>query len=223
MSRKEFSDKLAISIHTLDAWENGKRNVPTSKVLLIHELFGKSTLVDAKNNSIRSESSIIKEPERQFKYEVYPVPYDDYMMVEYADITTAAGRLGGENLASLPETKRRLVPKEYEKGNYLVITVQGDSMDDGSSISIPNGSEILVREYIRNFGEKLPIRNNLFVIVTNSGTVFKQIIEENDEDKYLLCHSYNPKYKDYKIPFEEIIQIFIFRKIVSFRPYIPEF
>ncbi|MCW0511359.1 S24 family peptidase [Riemerella anatipestifer] len=154
--------------------------------------------------------------------EVKAVPYDNYMMVEYADLGTSAGTLGGDNPAYLPETKRRLVPKEFDSGNYLVVGVYGDSMDDGSSISIPHGTEILIKEYILSNGEKLPIRNNLFVIVSRSGTVFKQIIEHNTEEGYIICRSYNPKYKDYKILLEEVIQIFVFRKVVSYRPFIPE-
>ncbi|WP_221410921.1 S24 family peptidase [Riemerella anatipestifer] len=155
--------------------------------------------------------------------EVKAVPYDNYMMVEYADLGTSAGILGGgDNPAYLPETKRRLVPKEFDSGKYLVVGVYGDSMDDGSSISIPHGTEILIKECILSNGEKLPIRNNLFVIVSRSGTVFKQIIEHNTEKGYIMCRSYNPKYKDYKILLEEVIQIFVFRKVVSYRPFIPE-
>ena len=154
--------------------------------------------------------------------EVTPVPYENYMVVEYADLSTAAGKLGVENPAILPEMKKRLVPKEFDNGNYLVVGVDGDSMDDGSNISIPDGTEILIKEYNLYNGDKLPIRNNLFVIVSKTGTVFKQIIEHNTEDGYIICHSYNPKYKDFSIQMDDIIQIFIYRKIVSFRPSIPE-
>lgn len=156
------------------------------------------------------------------KNEVTPVPYDNYMVVEYADLSTAAGKLGVENPAILPEMKKRLVPKEFDNGNYLVVGVDGDSMDNGSNISIPDGTEILIKEYQLDNGDKLPIRNNLFVIVSKTGTVFKQITEHNTEEGYIICHSYNPKYKDFSIQLDDIIQIFIYRKIVSFRPSIPE-
>ena len=143
-------------------------------------------------------------------------------VVEYADLSTVAGRLGGYNPATLPEMKRRLIPKEFDRGNYLVVRVDGDSMDDGTSISIPDGTEILIKEYHLEKGEKLPIRGNLFVIVSTEGTVFKQIIEHNTEEGYIICHSYNQKYSDYRINLSEVLQIFIYRKIVSFRPSIPE-
>lgn len=152
---------------------------------------------------------------------VKAIANDNYMMVEYQDLATAAGSLGGGEIEQLPETKKRLVPREYENGYFLVVRVDGDSMDDGSKYSIPNGTEILIKEYFLDNGDTLPIRNNLFVIVSKDGTVFKQIIK-HVPGEYIVCHSYNPRFKDFKIPMEDIIQIFIYRKIVSFRPDIPD-
>lgn len=152
---------------------------------------------------------------------VTPVSNESYMWVEYQDLATAAGVLGGESVADLPDVKKKLVPREYDSGNYLVVRVDGDSMDDGTKYSIPNGSEILIKEYNLNNGDTLPIRNNLFVIVSREGTVFKQIIK-HVPDEYITCHSYNNKFKDFDITMEEIIQIFIYRKVVNTRPEIPD-
>jgi phage repressor protein C with HTH and peptisase S24 domain len=156
------------------------------------------------------------------KNEITPVAFDDYMMVEYVDLSASAGMLGGSNVDLLPETKKRLVPKEFEKGNYLVVRVNGDSMVDGTDISIPDGAEILVKEYILENGNKLPIRGNLFVICSREGNVFKQVVEHNTDLGYIRCRSYNKKYSDYNIPLDDVFQIFIYRKIVGYRPSIPE-
>jgi len=156
------------------------------------------------------------------KQEITPIPYEDYMMVEYVDLSASAGMLGGSNVDVLPDSKKRLVPREFEKGNYLVVRVNGDSMTDGTDISIPDGVEILVKEYVLENGDKLPIRGNLFVVVSRDGNVFKQIVEHNTELGYIKCHSYNPKYEDYIIPMDDVFQIFIYRKIVGYRPNIPE-
>lgn len=153
---------------------------------------------------------------------ITPVAFDDYMEVEYVRQSSVAGKVGMESISDLPKHRRLLVPKEFESGNYIVVKIDGDSMDDGTNISIPDGSDILVRQYFIENGGKLPIRNNLFVIVTTTGTVFKQIIEHNTDDGYIICHSYNPAYKDYQINMEDVLQIFIYRKIVNSRPPIPE-
>lgn len=159
---------------------------------------------------------------QEIKKEVTLVPIDAYMMVEYVDLAASAGALGLTNIEMLPETKLRLVLKEFDRGNYLVVRVDGDSMVYGTDISIPDGTEILVKEYTLEPGEKLPIRGNLFVICSSEGNVFKQITEHNTLEGYIKCHSYNPKYNDYIISLNEVHQIFVYRKIVSYRPSIPE-
>lgn len=155
-----------------------------------------------------------EEPRNRIENEVTPVPEENYIMVEYADLRVSAGRLGGGNMAQLPETHKRLLPREYEKGNYLVVRIDGDSMYDGSVRSLVDGDEVLVKEVTTDIRDGLPIMNSLFVITTRDGNVVKQILEINRDEEYILCHSFNPRYSDYKIPFEEILQIFIVRKFV---------
>ena len=79
-------------------------------------------------------------------------------------------------------------------------------MENGTSISIPNGSDILVREFHLNANEKLPLRNNLFVLVTTTGTILKQIIEHDSENGFFMCRSYNEKYKDFKVDIADVLQ-----------------
>lgn len=214
--QSEIIKDLGVSQAYVSALMNGKKRVGKEMAKKISQLYGFD-----EGSILTGEGEILKE-EKKYVEEVSPIPYDNYMEVEYADLSTVAGRLGGYNPATLPEMKRRLIPKEFDRGNYLVVRVDGDSMDDGTSISIPDGTEILIKEYHLEKGEKLPIRGNLFVIVSTEGTVFKQIIEHNTEEGYIICHSYNQKYSDYRINLSEVLQIFIYRKIVSFRPSIPE-
>lgn len=164
----------------------------------------------------------VTDKKKRQKEGITPIEKDAYMWVEYQDLSAVAGRLGGANVEALPDHKKKLVPNEYDSGSYLVVRVDGDSMQTDSEISIPNGSEILIKEYIFDQGEKLPIRDNLWVIVSREGTVFKQIVEHNVQDEYIKVHSYNPRFKDYEIMMEDIIQLFIYRKIVSSRPRIPD-
>lgn len=152
------------------------------------------------------------------KQEVNQVPNENYMMVEYADLSTSAGILGGALLDNLPESKIRLVPREYEKGNYLVVRVNGDSMNDGTLRALIDGDEILIQEYFLNNGDKLPIRNNLFVIVSNEGSVIKQITEHNIIENTITCHSFNPLYQDFKLNLDDVFQIFVYKKIIRRKP-----
>lgn len=147
--------------------------------------------------------------------DVEAVPEDKYIMAEYADLRSFAGRLGGSDIEQLPETHKRLLPREYEKGNYLVVRVSGDSMNDGTSRSLCDGDEVLVRELAPSEWEALPIRNRLFIITSRGGNVLKQIKEVNKEERYIVCHSFNNAFEDFTLSFDDIYQIFVIYKIVQ--------
>lgn len=163
---------------------------------------------------LTGDGEMLKESNPQYN-EVTPVPEGDYMMVEYVDLRASAGRLGVGDVSQLPDTHKRLVPKEYAKGGFLVVRIDGDSMDDGSKRSLSDGDEVLIYEHVDNHIENLPIRKTLFVITTLNGNVLKQIKEINKEESYILCHSFNPDYEDFKIKFEDVCQIFIVCKVVQ--------
>lgn len=147
---------------------------------------------------------------------VTQVSHDGYMEVEFRDLSVAAGPLSMVD-ERVPK-KTLLVPREYDNGEYLVVRVEGPSMEDGSIYSIPNGANILIKRYYLENGDKLPIRDNLFVIDAKDGQALKQIIEHNTEEGYIICHSYNPDFQDYKVRLEDVFGFYVFRKIVGFRP-----
>ncbi|MCL1640064.1 hypothetical protein CMU09_17995 [Elizabethkingia anophelis] len=155
-------------------------------------------------------------PSRRKDDTVTQVDSDEYMEVEYRDLSVAAGPLN--RTSSGYKKKTLLVPKEYDNGEYLVVRVDGPSMYDGTEYSIPDGANILIKRYYLNNGDKLPIRGNLFVVDAKDGQALKQIVEHNTDLGYVRCHSYNPDFEDYNVPLEDIIGFYIFRKIVGFRP-----
>lgn len=150
--------------------------------------------------------------------EVTPIPEQSYMMVEYADLAVSAGILGGDFsdsfVENLPETHKRLIPREYREGNYLVVRVNGDSMDDGTKRSLSDDDEILIRLWTDGM-DTLPIHNKLFVLTTRSGHIVKQITKIDRKKQQITCHSFNPLYPDQFVDFEEIIQVFTVEKIVN--------
>lgn len=145
----------------------------------------------------------------QFQSNFTPVEEGHYMWVEYADLKASAGKLGGGDIDNLDDTRKRLVPKEFDNGNFLIIRIDGDSMADGTDRSLKDGEEVLICERQDYKIDELPIKKSLFVITSREGNVIKQISEVNMEDKYIVCHSFNPAYKDFKISFDDIYQIFI--------------
>jgi hypothetical protein len=162
--------------------------------------------------------SISKLKSKNGTEEVSPVAEQNYMIVEYADLAVSAGMLGGDFseafVESLPETHKRLIPREYNEGNYLVVRVNGDSMDDGSKRSLSDDDEILIRLWTDEI-DTLPIRSKLFVLTTRSGHIVKQITKIDHKKQQITCHSFNPLYPDQIVDFDEVIQLFTVEKIVN--------
>lgn len=204
----QISKDLNYSQGVISQYLNGKRDLSENFIKEFEKFYNVKFSDFEKNND---SSTIIKN-------EVNQISNDNYMMVEYADLSASAGTLGGAILDNLPDSKIRLVPKEYEKGNYLVVRVNGDSMNDGTLRSLIDGDEILIQEHFLHTGDKLPIRNNLFVIVSNEGSVIKQITEHNTLENTITCHSFNPVYEDFKLNLDDVYQIFIYKKIIRRKP-----
>lgn len=164
---------------------------------------------------LEGKGEMLKSDKQNNIYEVSPVAEEDYMMVEYEDLQASAGYIGTGDVAQLSDKKKRLVPREYKNGKFLVVRVDGDSMDDNSKRSLSNGDEILIYLNEDLKINQLPIRKTLFVITTYNGNVVKQIAEINNDEQYIVCRSFNSSYEDYKIKFEDILQIFTVCKVVS--------
>lgn len=199
LNQSDLAELTGVSLRTVKSWEYGERNISSSAIKIIKAFIEKEL----------SETSI--------NSTVTQVPTDDYIMVEFVDLRATAGYIGGEAVENLPDTHTRLIPKEYSKGKYLVIRVDGDSMDDGTKRSISDGDELLIKE--RDLSENnldvLPIKTALFVLTTREGNVVKQIKEINKDGGYITLHSFNTKFEDYKVAIEDIFQIFIVCKIVN--------
>lgn len=164
-----------------------------------------------------TDENFINEPNSKYgKDGVTQLAEESHMEVEFRDLSVAAGSLTATDPRQPKKTL--LVPREYDKGEYLVVRVDGPSMDDGSIYSIPNGANILIKRIYLENGDKLPIRDNLFVIDAKDGQALKQIIEHNTEEGYIVCHSYNGEFNDYRVDLADVFGFYVFRKIVGFRP-----
>lgn len=121
------------------------------------------------------------------------------------------------------EGEVRFISTDFRGGSFFVTKVQGDSMDDGTKRAISNGDEVII-QLIDDFKwNGLSIANNLYVIQTRTGVVLKQITEihlgkfdeEGDELEagYIICHSFNRDYSDYRIDLEDVRNFYRVRQI----------
>ncbi|MGV3698287.1 S24 family peptidase [Flavobacterium sp.] len=123
-----------------------------------------------------------------------------------------AGYLNGygdsEYIESLPKIPF-ILDKEY-RGEYLCFEVKGDSMENDSEESIPEGSILLCRNVRQVYWKsKLHINKWDFVIVHRTdGILVKRIIKHDVEQGQITIHSLNEFYNDRVLNLEDVKQIF---------------
>lgn len=215
MTPYEFSKKMGNSRpDTLYNLLNNEESQPSPKTLnKIKDKFPEINYTWL----LTGEGEMFNDSKQKIKSEIKEVGFDEFMEAEYLPITAQAGYLAGLEDNHPIELKKMLVPKEFEKGFYKVIEIEGDSMNDGTPRSICDGDKLLLKlveggDYLQ---KKLPYRNHLFIIVSREGIVCKQIVEQDIERGCITCHSFNPLHKDYEVCFEDIQQLFYVKKLVE--------
>lgn len=140
------------------------------------------------------------------------------LVSQYAYAGYLAGFADTEYIETLP-TVPFLVDSEH-KGQYVCFEIKGDSMDDNSINSYPEGAIVLGREVRQEFWKcKLHIKDWDFVIVhREKGIVIKQITEQDVDNGIITCHSLNSMYDDFELHLKDVSQIFnVVKKILPAR------
>lgn len=215
-SKKDFAEAIGEDYTSIISAMSGNRATTDkmlSSVWYKYPFFNMMWLSKGEGAMTTDDSSELILTQEQTNVTV--VPQNDYMMVEFKDLEQAQGRLYEvKDVENLPEEKRRLVPKEKHKGNYIVVRVNGQSMDDNSKRSICEDDELLIRQYFGDTRE-MPYRTKLFVVCTKNGSAVRQITKVDEVTGDITCHSFNSLYSDYEIPRAEILQIFTVEKKVN--------
>lgn len=153
------------------------------------------------------------------KQEAKPLENFEFVMIPHVPVTARAGYLSGfgddEYIESLP-TIPVIVDKQYN-GKYRVFDVDGDSMDNGTRLSLYDKDKVLCREIKKDLWQyKLHINDWFFVIVhKEEGVIVKQITEHNVDTCEITCHSLNPLFKDFTINLDDVLELYNVIKIVD--------
>lgn len=131
---------------------------------------------------------------------------------EYAYGGYLAGYKDPEFLDELP--KHTIIVDKYHKGTYRAFEVVGDSMDDNTKESIPDGCIVTAREIQHHlWTSKFHIhRFKDYVIVHKKhGIITKRISHHDTDTGIITCHSLNPdkdNYPDFEVHLDDVKQMF---------------
>lgn len=178
LKQNQFGEIIGVSDSAVTKVKQGKMNLPDDWRIKIKEKLGIDPSQFDEFNYISPDNQLREPGTSQYSNSslIKQVPFSDFMETDFLPIEAQAGYLDGLETQDMPKLETMLIPKEFEKGNYLVVEINGDSMDDGSKRSIVDGDRVLVKELDRvHWKNKLHFKQNLFVIMSNEGIVCKQI------------------------------------------------
>ncbi|MFY9159637.1 XRE family transcriptional regulator [Aquirufa ecclesiirivi] len=219
ISRYQLSKLTGISQTALSGIVNNKNKPNSSTVSLIaKELEINSDWLLTGVGSMKSLSVTGTNGVLNKKQEVKQVDSSKFMEVPYVSAIAQAGFMNGHFYNHLEELDTMLLPQEFEKGNYIVVEIVGESMNDGTDKSINDGDKLLLKEVEMPLnGHGLNFRQNIFVIVSHEGIVCKQITKHDVEKGIITLHSWNSSYEDYQLNLSSVQKLFYVKKIVERR------
>lgn len=106
--------------------------------------------------------------------------------------------------------------RKYENGNYVAFEIRGDSMRDGTEMSICDGDIVLCRELHRDYWKEGLFTPKVFIILhKNEGITCKEVTKHDRETGEITCHSWNngPEYADFKVNLKDVMQLFYLKEI----------
>lgn len=123
-------------------------------------------------------------------------------------------------LTSLPN--HPVIIDKFQKGNFLSFRVSGDSMNDGTSQSILNGSVVVGREVdLENLKGRFSIEKNQdYVIVHKEGVLVKRIASYDHETGVINCKALNPDkdaYPDPVLQLSDCLMVFLIVNVSTSR------
>lgn len=125
-----------------------------------------------------------------------------------------AGYIGNYLKAEYYEAQPKYVSNtNYGKGNFIAFEVRGDSMDEDSNRSICHGDVVLAKELHKDYwNSKLHVPCVFVIIHKTEGIFLKEITHHNIDANTIICHSYNPKYDDFELSLDDVIQLFYIKE-----------
>ncbi|WP_299568466.1 helix-turn-helix domain-containing protein [uncultured Pedobacter sp.] len=129
--------------------------------------------------------------------------------VEVVPLKAKAGYLSGfsdpEYISSLPKMHMPMLP---QNGSFRIFEIEGNSM-----LPLAAGSHVITR-FVQDWTE-LKSNTSCIVISTQHGLVYKNVTIEKDGN--MLLRSLNTEYDPYRLPIDEVDELWSFHGYISYR------
>lgn len=204
LSQGALAETLKVPRTTLGSWEEGKSSPTNEALVAIARFFDVSvdTLLTIDLTHVKDLKSLI---EIGGKRVLFPIVVDKEGndLIELVPVKASAGYMTGYNNPEFIQSLPRISLPYIANGKYRGFPIVGDSMPP-----LEKGA-FVIGKYLENLSE-IKDGKTYIILTQNDGLVYKRIHQFNISDGYLMLHSDNSYYMPYKLPFEEIFEVWEF-------------
>jgi len=212
LTQEQFADELKVSRSRIGSYEEGRSEPPISMLITLSTYFNIPIDILIKNDLTKAKDFSFIEVGNQRV--LFPIMVDEEQrnLIEVVPVKASAGYLNGyadpEYIERLEKIKLPFLPT----GKHRAFPIKGDSM-----LPLKEGAYV-VAKFVEDIND---IKNgSTYVLVTlNDGIVYKRVYNYLDEDKTLLLVSDNKTYSPYKVPADEVVEIWEFTCSINTQEY----
>jgi transcriptional regulator with XRE-family HTH domain len=206
LSQQVLAEAMGLPRTTLGDYERGKTEPSLETLIKLAEYF--DVKVDDLIRQDLSHLDLEIFRNKDFKVLAISVDQENKGNIELVDTKAEAGYLESFNdpeyIRDLPKISFPSIPE----GTYRGFEIRGDSM-----LPMEPGS-IVICKYIEKL-EEIKDGRTYVVVSNNEGLVYKRVRNLN-EDHALFLQSDNETYLPYKLPYEEVAEVWQYFAHVSF-------
>lgn len=194
LSQNEFASQIGVTQGALSQLESGKSHLSLETLQKISSTF------DVNCNWLVNGTGTIFNEQKTKKHALITVDFDNNVTIPLINEEAKAGYLknygDGEYIKTLDTYK---IPG-YEKGNFRLFEIEGDSM-----VPTLHPREIVVAEFV-DVWDKIG-HGKLCVLMTDKGIVAKRVYLLDEDPKHFILKSDNPDFKTFSVPVDKVNEI----------------
>lgn len=222
LSQEDLAQIVGTGIRGVQGWEQGKRKISQSAILLMEQFVEKQLSAEQKEQFVTSNIQLIAPQNvdddvlfNKFGNTFIPLENGGYLMEtplipEYVRGGPMAGFADRQYFDELP--KHQVVVEKIHRGKYISAIMRGESMFDENNIDgIKENAVLTGRECQKiHWKSKLSLGKD-FIIAHKDGLIVKRIIDHSVENGIITCHSLNPDkdaYPDFELFLGDVDALF---------------
>ena len=211
-SQERFADELGWSRSMVGSYEEGRSEPPIDRLIDLSNYFKIPIDILVRNDlRLTKETSFIEVGNKRVLFPV-TVNEDNEDLIEIIPAKASAGYLSGYDDPEYIEQLQKIKLPFLPTGTHRAFPISGDSM-----LPVKDGS-FIVAKFVEDFND---VRNGrtYIVLTKNDGLVYKRVYSEIKEKNHLELRSDNKIYSPYKVPIENILELWEFTCCINTQEY----